>query len=607
MLRSKHLSENLLQDMIHSPELARVSGLRILAHDEFNYCRNGAGNPEAQALASDLDLPRQGVGLNEFYAVAERLPAAKPRQRAQTGTLAVLKASDLFSQAILPKGKPLTKDMSDGKLRLISQDDSGKPLYVWMRHKLPRAKLNLIDQSTLHFEMEHDLTQAQLVCEFYDGKGQKISHSMLGKSGSHALAIPAHCTQVRFGLRLVGTGQLSFSDITFGANTDMPPLIAGSSDVLVLAKQYPAYDDLYKYGFLHSRVRGYRQQGLDADVFRINPGIAKPYDEFEGIDVATGDAELLDATLRSGRYKHVLVHLLDRQMWEVLKKHLDKVKVTIWIHGAEIQHWKRREYEFTRMSAEEIEAKKRRCASYLSLWRHVFGEDSANLHFVFVSQTLKSDAGEDVGCLPQDDRCSVIHNHIDGNLFSHTPKPVEHRLKILSVRPYSSATYANDLTAAAIQELSKRPLFKELSFSLFGDGPLFDEVTAPLKAFSNVALNKGFLTQAEIAAQHKTHGVFLAPTRMDSQGVSRDEAMASGLVPVTSDVAAVPEFVDASCGFLAPPEDAAALADAIERLYHDPDLFQRLSQAAAERVRAQSGFEQTISREIKLITPPAAY
>lgn len=177
MLRSKHLSENLLQDMIHSPEVARVSGLRILALDEFNYCRNGAGNPEAQALASDLDLPRQGVGLNEFYAVAERLPAAKPRQRAHTGTLAVMKASDLFSQAILPKGKPMTKDMSDGKLRLISQDDSGKPLYVWMRHKLPRAKLNLIDQSTLHFEMEHDLTQAQLVCEFYDGKGQKISHS----------------------------------------------------------------------------------------------------------------------------------------------------------------------------------------------------------------------------------------------------------------------------------------------------------------------------------------------------------------------------------------------------------------------------------------------
>jgi glycosyltransferase involved in cell wall biosynthesis len=34
------------------------------------------------------------------------------------------------------------------------------------------------------------------------------------------------------------------------------------------------------------------------------------------------------------------------------------------------------------------------------------------------------------------------------------------------------------------------------------------------------------------------------PSRTDTQGVSRDEAMSSGLVPVTNAVAAIPEFVD---------------------------------------------------------------
>lgn len=601
MLRSQHLSEDLLQDMIHSPSAARISGLRILALDEFNYCRNGAGDPDAQALASDLELPRQGAGLNEFYAVAERLPAAKPRQRARTGTLPVLKASGLFSQAVLPKGKPLAKEMADGRLSITSRDDTGKPIYIWTKRKHPRSALNLETQSTLSFEIEHTLSHAQLVCEFYDSKGQKISHSMLGQSGSHALAIPARCTQVRFGLRLIGAGQLSFSDITFGANSAMPPLIAGSSDVLVLAKQYPAYDDLYKYGFLHSRVRGYRQQGLNADVFRINPGIAKPYDEFEGIDVATGDAELLDATLRSGRYKHVLVHLLDRQMWEVLKKHLDKVKVTIWIHGAEIQHWKRREYEFTRMSAEEIKRQKRLSSERMRLWDEIFSNQSSQLHHVFVSKHFMKEIIEDVGKGPHEGQYSIIHNHIDGGIFTYEPKPVAQRCKILSIRPYSSKKYANDLSVAAILELSKRDGFKDLEFHLAGKGDLFDSLTAPLKEFPNVRLHPGFLSHKEIASLHKQYGVFLTPTRMDSQGVSRDEAMASGLVPITSDVAAIPEFVDGSCGFLAPPEDAIALADAIERLYHDPDLFQRLSQAAAERVRAQSGFEQTIEREIALI------
>src|SRR5690606_14305978 len=39
-------------------------------------------------------------------------------------------------------------------------------------------------------------------------------------------------------------------------------------------------------------------------------------------------------------------------------------------------------------------------------------------------------------------------------------------------------------------------------------------------------------------------GVFLVPTRMDAQGVSMCEAMASGLLIVSSNNTAIPEFVD---------------------------------------------------------------
>jgi glycosyltransferase involved in cell wall biosynthesis len=89
---------------------------------------------------------------------------------------------------------------------------------------------------------------------------------------------------------------------------------------------------------------------------------------------------------------------------------------------------------------------------------------------------------------------------------------------------------------------------------------------------------------------------------MDAQGVSRDEAMASGLVPVTSGVTAIPEFVDAGCGFLAGAEDAEGLATAMLQMCRDPALFLRLSSAAADRVRSQSGYAQTIEREIDMFT-----
>ena len=88
---------------------------------------------------------------------------------------------------------------------------------------------------------------------------------------------------------------------------------------------------------------------------------------------------------------------------------------------------------------------------------------------------------------------------------------------------------------------------------------------------------------------------------MDSQGVSRDEAMSSGLIPVTNAVTAIPEFVDENCGILAPAEDYLSMADGIESLARNPEKFLLMSRAAAERFRGQSGINRTIYREIDLI------
>lgn len=53
---------------------------------------------------------------------------------------------------------------------------------------------------------------------------------------------------------------------------------------------------------------------------------------------------------------------------------------------------------------------------------------------------------------------------------------------------------------------------------------------------------KKFLGKVRLQIYIETLVFFWFPTRMDTQGVSRDEAMCSGLVPITNKVAAVPEF-----------------------------------------------------------------
>lgn len=599
LLRNQYVTDSLLKSCLNDPASATAENLHILSIDEFNYCRNGATDPAAQTLARDMVLPCQGAPLQCFYDIAEALPAAKPRPRPQA--LPVLTTEEIASNTEQPKGSSLVKHLQDEQLVITSEDN--EPSEVWMTCSYPRAALNLEKNSWFSFELKHNFPKAQLVCEYQDTSGEQLSLSAFSKGGRHALALPENCTQVRFGLRLKGPGTLSLSKLVFGDQSIPPPVAVGRSRILILTKQYPSHKDLYKYGFLHSRVRSYRQQDLNPDIFRLNPAITTPYNEFENIDIATGDATLLEATLRSGHHTHVLVHLLDPTMWGVLKKYLHRIRVTIWIHGAEIQHWRRRAFEFTRMSAAQVEKKKQRSHEHLTLWQEVFACPEANLHFVFVSNTLLQEATEDVGRPPPEGRYSVIHNLIDGELFRYRPKTAEDRFRVLSIRPYAGRKYANDLTTAAIMALSQRPHFEAYDITIVGDGPDFEEETKALRRFPNVTLHRGFLTHTEIADLHSRHGIFLTPTRWDSQGVSRDEAMASGLVPVSTQTSAVPEFMDNSCGILTPPENALALAEAIERLSQDPDLFLRLSRAAAKRVRAQSGFHQTIAREIALISP----
>nr|WP_313107110.1 glycosyltransferase [Stutzerimonas nitrititolerans] len=149
--------------------------------------------------------------------------------------------------------------------------------------------------------------------------------------------------------------------------------------------------------------------------------------------------------------------------------------------------------------------------------------------------------------------------------------------------------------------LAETPFFSELEFRMIGDGPLFDEILEPLRKYPNVIIERRFLKQREISELHKEYGVFLCPTRMDAQGVSRDEAMASGLIPITNAVAAIPEFVDDGCGYLAGAEDYIGLANAISEVYGAPHVFEKLSSASARRVRHQTSSEIVIDKECRLI------
>jgi len=104
----------------------------------------------------------------------------------------------------------------------------------------------------------------------------------------------------------------------------------------------------------------------------------------------------------------------------------------------------------------------------------------------------------------------------------------------------------------------------------------------------------GPMSQADLLLALSGATVFCLPCRVSDDG-DRDgipnvlvEAMATGLPVVTTDVSGIPELVhDGVTGLLVPPERADAIANALLRIHHEPELARRLGAAARAVVAEQ--------------------
>lgn len=590
------LSEVSLREWVTSLYTRQINGCELLSVDEFNYCKNGGATgfgADQIEVVDDLGGLDTGLAVEELVLRAERILP----QDVLPDEAPVLTGEKLAAYFKPQENKGYSFAVSDGVWDVVSNLADGQHEYLYAATDIRPTDLGFKTEALFYLETTPGLN-LQLVILFLDAQKQRISHVIKGPNRNQEAAIPLGTEWIRLGVRIYGGGEASINTLVLGHRPLRPSEVLGRAEHLVLTNHYPSYEDLYRNGFVHSRVAAYAERGVRVDVFRLRKEEALSFHEFSNVDVMTGSQEALHKLLTSGTYKSVLVHFLNEDMWEVLKHHIDQVKVFVWIHGAEIQPWHRRDFNFT--NEQERDLAKQQSEVRMKFWRGLLKDSPEGIKFIFVSKYLADATMEDVGFRIPDEKYEVIHNPIDTGLFCFVEKPVEQRKKIISIRPYASQTYANDLSVQAILILSKKPYFKELEFRMIGDGKLFDSVLAPLEKFDNVKIEKKFMNHHEISLLHREYGVFLCPSRMDTQGVSRHEAMASGLVPVTNSVAAIPEFVDSTCGMLANEEDAEGLATGIAYLYENPQVFSEMSRATAMRVRKQCDGNHIVSSELSL-------
>jgi len=152
---------------------------------------------------------------------------------------------------------------------------------------------------------------------------------------------------------------------------------------------------------------------------------------------------------------------------------------------------------------------------------------------------------------------------------------------------------------------------KSLDFrcELIGDGPLREALQKRIDEAhldSHVVL-RGSLSQAQVFESLRRSEIFALASIVDNAGASDvfptviQEAMALGRPVVSSQLAGIPETViGGATGFLVPPGDVRALADALEKLLRSRDLRLQFGNAGRARIERNFRIQTTITPLIEL-------
>ena len=379
-------------------------------------------------------------------------------------------------------------------------------------------------------------------------------------------------------------------------------------DILLFCPNYPDMSASRGNGgeFVRARVGAYVRRGLSVlvvEVTRLNRAVV--LEQQHGHECLRIAPLALEELLRcvAGSYRAVVVHALTPQLGALLAHHVAPESIAYFFHGAEIRDYRRLYFNHGTQDMElQRHARDATHFARMAAARAVIRQGRSPM--VFVSNYLRAVAERDTGLAIA--QAHVIPNFIDVDFYRYRAKHAALARRVLLIRSFEAANYAADIAVDAILELLATPLGASLRFTVCGFGRHFRALTAPLEAYDNVVVREGYLPREEIRALHEHHGIFLAPSRHDTQGVTMCEAMASGLVPVTHAIGGIPEYVDAACGELARNHTPAEFARCIARLAVDSASFHSKSAAAAAQMQARCAAPATIERELALIAQCAA-
>ncbi len=365
-----------------------------------------------------------------------------------------------------------------------------------------------------------------------------------------------------------------------------------------MTSRYPDKNRPYSHMFVHARCIEMIRKGVDVVVFV--PSEKSDNYNYEGVSVFRMPSRNITKSLND---KDVLyLHLLNiypfskADGWFIYKFIMKKkLPFAMYVHGSEVQRYSSRMFDFNFRILDFVKWFKK---DFLVMpkMRDFFKKSRLrrNVTFLFPSVWMKEDAEKNLG--QKITSFCIIPNGIDTKMFAFQ-NLYENRFRVLNLRPLSSRKYAVDM---AIDVMSYLP--EQYTLDIYGEGPYKKRYLKKIrkKGLSDrINIFGKFVDRISLSDLFSNFGIFLAPTRMDAQGVSMCEALASGLLVVSSNNTAIPEFVeDYRDGVLGDsPEE---MAKKIIEVTKNPVLFERIvkeARASMEKIN----ISKTVDGELDVL------
>jgi glycosyltransferase involved in cell wall biosynthesis len=203
-------------------------------------------------------------------------------------------------------------------------------------------------------------------------------------------------------------------------------------------------------------------------------------------------------------------------------------------------------------------------------------------------------------------RAVTVHEGIDiGRVESAPPAKLHEELWL----PHQAPLVGN--VAALVPHKGQRHLIEaaalvvrqvpDARFVIAGEGELRASLEKQIKdhRLEKHVILAGF--RPDVLSLHKAFDIFVMSSVTEGLGTSLLDAMAAARPVVATEAGGIPEVVvEGTTGFLVPPRDHQAMADAIVTLLKDESLRRRMGDAGLARARACFSAERMVQETLRL-------